>query len=563
MLRVFNDIPIRIKIVFAFASAIFVVVALGGFAVTRLSAVNDAAAEIRDDRLPAIVGIATFSAATERFRATEATLLLAGTEAAQKAAAETFRETADQRDKAWQAYRATVRTEEELRMLEPLLEHWKAYAEASARALALVQQGKRDEASQLFVTGMLDSFRQVRAALARLVDLNLREGRISAEQGTSIYASTWNWIAAGMVFATLSAMVMGGMIVFGVTRPIDATTEAMKRLAARDMTAPILGLGRKDEIGHMAEALHVFRDSMIEAARRAAEQEAEQTSKERRTAAVEQMIHEFDRTVGNVLGGVASASTQLSTTAESMAELAEQTNRQASATAAAAEQTSANVQTVASAAEEMAASIQEIGRQVTRSTEIASQAVEEARETTESVRNLAGAAARINEVVKLIQDIAGQTNLLALNATIEAARAGEAGKGFAVVASEVKALANQTARATEEIATQIAGVQTATQETVQAITGIGSTITTINEIAAAIAAAIEEQGATTGEITRSVQQAAEGTGAVSENIVQVSHAATQTGTAAADVLDASKGLARQAEELRREVETFLSGIRAA
>ncbi|RUQ76155.1 methyl-accepting chemotaxis protein [Azospirillum doebereinerae] len=370
-----------------------------------------------------------------------------------------------------------------------------------------------------------------------------------------------------MIAISLISLAIGAAISLaltrGITRPVNAMTDAMGRLAGGDTTVEVPAHGRRDEIGAMAAAVVVFKANAIERLRIEAEQDAERTVKERRTAEMDRLVKGFDATVSRVLGNVASSATELSHTAGSMATLAERTNLQSTASAAAAEQTTANVQTVAAATEEMAASIQEIGRQISQSTAITTQATRQAQETTEQVRGLALATDRIGEVVKLIQDIASQTNLLALNATIEAARAGEAGKGFAVVASEVKQLANQTAKATEEIAQHIAGVQGATQATVSAIDGIGQTITTINQITSTIAAAVEEQNATTGEIARNVQQAAQGTQDVSTNVAQVNQAATQTGTAAAQVLDASNALSRQAETLRHEVETFLADVRAA
>jgi len=262
--------------------------------------------------------------------------------------------------------------------------------------------------------------------------------------------------------------------------------------------------------------------------------------------------------VSEVVGIVSSSSEELQSTAQSMAATAEETSRQSQSVAAAAEEATTNVQTVAAAAEEMAKSIEEIGRQVTQSSTIAGRAVDEANRTNTSVEGLAEAAQKIGEVVELISDIASQTNLLALNATIEAARAGDAGKGFAVVASEVKSLANQTAKATEEIAAQIAGMQEATKGTVDAIKGISNTIGEISEIASAIASAVEEQSAATQEISRNVQEAATGTQDVSANITSVNDAATETGKSAGDVLTAAQELSKQGDRLREEIEKFIN-----
>jgi methyl-accepting chemotaxis protein len=389
--------------------------------------------------------------------------------------------------------------------------------------------------------------------------------------GTGIYIDDVNaafWQSAQRlsiigILILIATAISAFLITRSVVNPLTVMTGRMRELAHGRLDDAVPFTNRRDEIGLMAQALLVFKDSAVANRRLEEEQRAEQASKEQQHKQIEGHIASFGRTVTAILGSVASASAQLSQTADGMASLAGQTNQQATASAAAAEQTSANVQTIASATEQMAASIQEISRQVAGSNETSSKAVMQAHETRDSVRSLATAAARIGEVVKLIQDIASQTNLLALNATIEAARAGEAGKGFAVVASEVKALAKQTGKATEEIAAQIAAVQTATQGTVGAIEEIGTTITASNEIASTIAASIEEQHATTAEITRNVQQAAQGTAAVSRNIVQVNEAATQTGTAATQVLRASGELSRQAEALRQEVETFLANIRSA
>jgi len=367
---------------------------------------------------------------------------------------------------------------------------------------------------------------------------------------------------------TLAVLVVVALLAFflatNLSRPILALTGAMNALSAGKTDAEIPGSGRADEIGTMAKAVDVFKRSMIEAERLRGEQEAtKQRTEVERKAMLGRLADSFDAQVKAVVDQVSAAATEMQGTARSMSGAVEDASKRSTAVAAASEEASTNVQTVASAAEELSSSISEINRQVVQSARIADKAVEEAGRTNDSVRGLADAAQKIGDVVKLINEIAAQTNLLALNATIEAARAGEAGKGFAVVASEVKNLANQTAKATEEIGGQIGSIQMATQDSVKAIEGIGSTIKQIHEIATTIAAAVEEQGAATQEIARNVQQAASGTGQVSSNIADVTRAVGEAGTAASRVLSASGGLSQQSDTLRKQVSEFLSAIRAA
>ena len=302
-------------------------------------------------------------------------------------------------------------------------------------------------------------------------------------------------ISAG---GTVAIFLVGFILARSFSRPITAMTDSMNELAGGDLEVNIPAQDRADEIGKMAEAVQVFKENAIRVNEMEGEQEeAKRRAEAEKRAAMNQMADEFQASVGGVVDTVASAATQMQATAQSMSSTAEQTSRQSTAVAAAAEQASANVQTVASAAEELASSVAEIGRQVAQSSEIAATAVKDAQHTDQQIQGLAQAASKIGEVVALITDIADQTNLLALNATIEAARAGDAGKGFAVVASEVKNLANQTAKATDEISGQIGGIQCATKDAVTAIQGIGKTIGEIDEIASTIAAAVEEQGAAT------------------------------------------------------------------
>ena len=365
-------------------------------------------------------------------------------------------------------------------------------------------------------------------------------------------------VTAGLVLWTLYFYVARKLV-----RRIEKMTAAMGLLADGDKAASIPDVGNSDEIGDMASAVQVFKDNMIKAEQLAAEQEQGRKAREERAQKVDQLTKDFDQTISGVLGLLASATTELQSTAESMSATAEETNRQSSAVAAASEEASRNVQTVASAAEELSASISEISRQVNQSSDVAGRAVAQAEHTNKQVEGLAEAAQKIGDVISLIQDIAEQTNLLALNATIEAARAGEAGKGFAVVASEVKHLATQTAQATGQISQQIAGIQSATGEAVEAIKGIVKTISEMSQISTSIASAVEEQGTATGEISHSVREASAGTQEVNSNITSVAQAATETGSAATQVMASSGQLAKQSDELKVAVEKFLGAVRAA
>ena len=413
--------------------------------------------------------------------------------------------------------------------------------------------------------------------------------------GTGVYiddlrAQTWEatrnaLLITGIVL--LLVTVISAFVARGVAKAMHGMTTAMRELATGRLDVVLPGLGRRDEIGDIAGAVEAFKVKAVEKAQLEAEErraeemhkaEAKRLADERealekktaeekaaadRKAAMHSLADQFESAVGHIIDTVSSAATELEAAAGTLTETAEVTQRLSGSVAAASEQASSNVQSVASATEEMTSSVHEISRQVTESSRISADAVKQAEKTDARISELSQAAARIGDVVKLITAIAEQTNLLALNATIEAARAGEAGKGFAVVAQEVKALASQTAKATEEISTQIAGMQTATQDSVAAIKEIGSTIERISEIAASIAEAVEQQGAATSEIASNVNQAARGTSEVATNITDVNRGASETGSASTQVLASAQSLARESNVLKGEVRQFLATVRAA
>jgi methyl-accepting chemotaxis protein len=368
-------------------------------------------------------------------------------------------------------------------------------------------------------------------------------------------------VGAGLV--VLMAL-LSWLITRDVLGALQRLQGRMLSIATGSIDQAVAETDRGDEIGRMAETLETLRQTAMTARALEAQQiEAKQQGEQEKRDALISLANRFDASVGQLVGLMASGSTELETTAQSMTGTAQRTNQQATVVSTAAAEASTRVQTVASAAEELTSSISEISRQVAQSAKITGHAVESARRTDTIVRALADGAQQIEHVVELISNIAGQTNLLALNATIEAARAGDAGRGFAVVASEVKSLSSQTAEATKEISTRIAQIQGATKEAVEAIQGITATIEEVSTIAATITSSIEQQGVATAEIARNVTQTAQATQDVTSNIGGVSEAANETGNAAGLVLSAASNLSKQAEQLSGEVNTFLAGVRAA
>ena len=401
----------------------------------------------------------------------------------------------------------------------------------------------------------------IRAVATRL-DERVAENNKAVEAEYASASRLLIMLAVGsMIFGLAFGFLVGQ---YGVAKPIRAVVTLLQQLAAGKYDVDVKGTERGDEVGDVARTALVFKENGLEKIRMEREQkEAEARAAAQRRADMLQLADGFERAVGEIVETVASASTELEASATTLTSTADRSQELATVVAAASEEASTNVQSVASATEELSSSVNEISRQVQESARMATEAVQQARVTNDRVGELSKAAARIGDVVELINTIAGQTNLLALNATIEAARAGEAGRGFAVVASEVKALAEQTAKATGEISQQISGIQGATQDSVTAIREISGTIERLSEISSTIAAAVEEQGAATQEISRNVQQASQGTQQVSSNITDVQRGATETGSASSQVLSSAQMLSGDSNRLKAEVSKFLNSVRAA
>ena len=418
------------------------------------------------------------------------------------------------------------------------------------------------EKSYVQLTSAYTAHRAIIDDLVKEANAANAEQEAMAARRISIF-STLVWSVSFVVVLIIILGIAG--IAMGVIRPVVRITAAVSKMAAGDLDITIPGTSRADEIGDMAKAIGVVRANAEQKAHDEAEAKLrqDQFAGEQRKAEMHRLAHSFESAIGEIVNTVSSASTELETSARSLTATAERSEQLTGMVTSASEEASNNVQSVASATEELSSSVNEISRQVQESARMASDAVGQTRSTTARVSELSSAASRIGDVVELINTIAGQTNLLALNATIEAARAGEAGRGFAVVASEVKALAEQTAKATGEIGQQINGIQAATDDSVNAIKEISGTIERLSEISSTIAAAVEEQGAATQEISRNVQQAAQGTQQVSSNVTDVQRGATETGSASSQVLSAAQTLSADSGRLKTEVSKFLTDVRAA
>ncbi|MHB2205878.1 methyl-accepting chemotaxis protein [Methylobacterium sp. CM6257] len=538
----------------------------GSLSVHEAAGIRESVAALATNWIPSVEKVNEIEAAVSEVRIKQYRLILLSDTPEHRSANEAnLASTHAKLSEARRVYEPFITTVEERNLYDAFGSSWSKFEQADGDVRRLINAGRQQEAlamlSEPEVVALYDG---ARATLSRLVAWDEQAARSDADaaMGRVNTAVIAGYTGVGLaIAAALGAAILG---LFRVSRPIQAMTKAMSVLAGGDTGLEVPFRSRRDEIGAMARAVQVFKDNMIRTRQLEAEaEEARQAAEAERKAGMRQMADRFAEVVGSIVGQVSTSATELQATARTMAVTAAETAGQSTTVAAAAEQAASNVNTVAVAAEELGSSVQEIGRQVDGSAELARVAAGEADQTAALVQELSGAVARIGDVIGLISSIASQTNLLALNATIEAARAGVAGRGFAVVASEVKALAEQTARATDEISGQIARVQGVTAEAVGAIGTITARIREINGVATSIAAAVEEQGAATQEIVRNVGQAAEGTGEVTSNIVSVAGAAEETGKAADQVLAEASRLSEQSEYLTAEVERFLETVRAA
>jgi methyl-accepting chemotaxis protein len=562
----FSSLSIRTKITIVIAFLLVAMTGMGLLAVVKMLDINANAEDIKDNWLPSVRTLGAVKAGTMTYRSTVRAHMLAETavdkEAMDKRLATTVGEIAASR----KDYEGHISSPEERAIYDEWSRKWDSYVVGAKQVVeisrASVGKGVHD-AQTLNQTTVNPLGKQADDVLEKSVELNNRGANASGKAASESFRAGLMMLGIILGGSAILGIGLGVLLVRDVSRGIGSIVTPMQMLGAGDLKAVVPHQGESTEIGKMADALQVFKQALID--KRTADEAAavDAEAKIERGRRVDTITRDFESMIGEIVETVSSASTELEASASTLTATAVRSQQLTTTVAAASEEASTNVQSVASATEEMASSVNEISRQVQESANIANQAVDQARKTNDRVGELAKAAARIGDVVELINSIAGQTNLLALNATIEAARAGEAGRGFAVVASEVKALAEQTAKATGEISTQISGIQAATQESVGAIKEIGDTIGRMSEIASTIASAVEEQGAATQEISRNVHQAAQGTMQVSSNIADVQRGASETGSASSQVLSAAQSLSSDSTRLKVEVSRFLGAVRAA
>jgi methyl-accepting chemotaxis protein len=561
-----SKLSIRSKIILVVAFLLVTMSGMGLLAVHNMRAINASTVDITTNWLPSVRVLGELRAGVITYRNVIREHMLGETIEDKDSAEKILQGVVDGNAKIRQSYEPMITSPEERALYNDWSKTWDAYKKGTQEVMALSRKDPGHfphEAHELNTKTVNKIGIDSDEILKKDIDLNNTGADKAARDAADNYSSALLMLAIILGAAIIAGVAVSFYMIRDVSNGIASIVKPMQALGQGDLSVEIPHRGEKTEIGTMADALQIFKEALIakKAADEAAAKDAE--AKIERGRRVDNITRDFEKMIGEIVQTVASASSQLETSAGSLSATAARSQELSTTVAAASEEASTNVQSVASATEELSSSVNEISRQVQESARMASDAVGQARSTTDRVSELSKAATRIGDVVELINTIAGQTNLLALNATIEAARAGEAGRGFAVVASEVKALAEQTAKATGEIGQQITGIQAATQDSVNAIKEISGTIEKLSEISSTIAAAVEEQGAATQEISRNVQQAAQGTQQVSSNITDVQRGASETGSASSQVLSAAQTLSTDSGRLKAEVSKFLNSVRAA
>jgi methyl-accepting chemotaxis protein len=557
-----SKLSIRAKLIAVISFLLVGMISLGLLAINRMAALNATATEIQSSWLPSVRLLGELRTGVTSYRSVLREHMLAETEDEKIAQEKTLQMLVDNNLKTRQAYEKQITGPEERALYNDWVKTWDEYKKGAEQVVALSRKSTHDAHEMNMITVNLIGLKADKI-LEKSIELNNKGADKAGAQATHTYQFGFMIVSAILAVGALLGIGIGIYLVRDVSKGIASIVTPMRSLGEGDLTADIPHQGEKTEIGTMASALQVFKDALI--AKKAADEAAarDADAKIQRGQRVDSITREFESMIGELVDSLSSSSTELEAAANTLTSTAETTGEISSSAATASQEVSSNVQSVSVATEEITSSVAEISRQVQESSRIASEAVRQAQKTDTNITELSQAAARIGDVVKLITAVAEQTNLLALNATIEAARAGDAGRGFAVVASEVKALASQTAKATDEISLQIAGMQTATQDSVATIKEISTTINLISEISATVAAAVEEQGAATQEIARNVQLAADRSGEVATSIGDVSRGAGETGAASSQVLSSARMLSSDSARLKDEVQKFLTTVRAA
>nr|WP_319483669.1 methyl-accepting chemotaxis protein [uncultured Cohaesibacter sp.] len=558
-----NSLSIRIRLFLTFVVILAFSVVLGLFALNRINNMSTMTQRLAQD-LTGVETLGEMATLSQQLRAHDLLRQFTRDEAERATLTKEIRDAQVAFSRAWSGFAPTIQPGEDESRANDLFSAWQHFLAVEEEVSGLQAAGMGDLAESVLLNDLKKDADLFNRAVNRMLEFRNQQTDQTSRMAQDMSDSSSFSVMMALAIVVVVGMMVVWLIVRNVSGPIVTLAKVMRLLADNQMDTDVPGVERRDEIGKMASAVLVFKENMIAAGNLRLEKEVQdKQAAERRHQEMMELADRFEAAVGQVVERVASEAQELQVNVGTLTAASEETNAQCAAVAAAAEQASTNVETVAAAIEELSASSQEIGQQVSHSTRVAHRAVSEAQQTNSRMSGLQSDAERIGTIIGLIDEIASQTNLLALNATIEAARAGEAGKGFAVVASEVKGLAEQTAKATAEIAAQIKSMQSSSSDASNAINAIGETIGEMSDISGSIVDAVQEQGRTTSEVAINVQQASVGTREVTSNIEGVSHAAQESASASAQVLASAQQLASQADTLRSEMSNFLQTVRAA